>query len=149
MQVYRITLNKWSKKLHASGYPGRWNSKGVFVIYTSYTRALASLENLAHRSGEGLNGLFSVMVIEFPDRLKIKKVRSSSLPKYWFRYDQYSDCQAIGDKWIQEGKYAVMRVPSAMVAMEFNYLLNPNHPDFSQIKLVGTEKFVFDPRLQK
>ena len=148
MQVYRITLHKWSHKLHASGYPGRWNSKGVFVIYSSHSRALASLENLAHRSGEGLNNLFSVMVIEIPDKVKVKTLKLSSLPRNWFRYDHYTDCQSIGDRWIDEGRHGVMRVPSAMVPMEYNYLLNPNHPDFSQIQLIRTEKFSFDPRLK-
>ncbi len=148
MQVFRITLSRWAKKLQASGYPARWNSKGKFLIYTSNSRALASLENLAHRSGEGLNHLFSTMVIDIPKSVKTKETKLSSLPKNWFEYEQYAVCQAIGDKWLEDGKQCVLKVPSAIIKMEHNYLLNPNHPDFKKIKIVSVEKFDFDPRLK-
>ena len=145
---YRITLTKWSKQLKASGYPGRWNSKGVFVIYTSNSRALASLENLVHRTGEGLNNLFASIQIEVPDQLKIKKITQKQLSAYWFKYENYAECQKIGDEWIDEGKYPILQVPSAIVRMEQNYLINPNHEDFKKIKIKTTEKFEFDPRLK-
>jgi len=148
MEVYRITLKKWSKKLRASGFPGRWNSKGIFVIYTSNSRALASLENLVHRSGEGLNSLFATMIIDIPDELKIKEITQKKLPGNWFKYENYSSCQEIGDDWINEAKYPILKVPSSIIKKESNYLINPNHEDFNKIKIVKTEKFEFDPRLK-
>lgn len=149
MEVYRIALKKWSKSLKASGYAGRWNSKGVFVIYTSSTRALASLENLVHRSGEGLNKSFRTILIDIPKNLEIKKVEPNQLSKNWFKYENYPECQKIGDEWIEESKYPILKVPSAIIKKENNYLLNPNHEQFKLIKISGIEDFEFDPRLKE
>jgi len=148
MEVYRITLKKWSKSLKASGYPGRWNSKGVFIIYTSNTRALASLENLVHRSGEGLNKSFTTMIIDIPKELKAKEVKLNKLSKKWYKYENYIECQEFGDAWIEESKYPILKVPSAIIKREHNYLLNPNHEQFTLIKIKGIEDFDFDPRLK-
>lgn len=149
MEVYRITLKKWSKILKASGFPSRWNSKGVFVIYTSSTRALASLENLVHRSGEGLNKVFRTMQIEIPNSLKVQEIKQSQLSSNWFKYENYNECQKLGDKWIEDSKYPILKVPSAIIKMEHNYLLNPNHNQFQKIKIKTIEEFQFDPRLKE
>ncbi len=149
MEVYRITLKKWSNILKASGFPGRWNSKGVFVIYTSSSRALASLENLVHRSGEGLNKEFGTMEIEIPNNLKVQQIKLSQLSKNWYNYENYSECQKIGDKWVEESKYPVLKVPSAIVKMEHNYLINPNHTQFQKVRIKTFEEFKFDPRLKE
>ncbi len=148
MKIFRITLSKWVQKLVASGYPGRWNSKGVFMIYSSGSRALASLENLVHRSGEGLNNTFSTIVMEIPNDLEIEQIEMKNLPNDWFEYENYTVCQKIGDNWIENGKSCILRVPSAIIKMEFNYLINPNHKDFNKIKILNIEKFEFDPRLK-
>ncbi len=148
MIIYRICLSKWSKKLTASGFPGRWNSKGKFVIYAASTRALACLENVVHRSGEGLNDNFKVMIIEIPSRIKIKEISKNELPEEWFSYESYSTCQTIGDGWIDAQKFAVLKVPSSIINNEYNYLINVNHKDFKRIKLVDIEDFKFDPRIK-
>jgi len=148
MTVYRICLEKWTHQLTASGFPARWNSKGTFVVYTAGSRALACLENVVHRSGEGLNNDFRTMVINIPDTLKIAEISHENLPKNWTDIKAYSDCQKIGDAWIRERKTAVLRVPSSIIQNEYNYLLNPNHPDFYEIKLTQIEPFVFDSRIK-
>ena len=146
MNVFRITTAQWSKSLTASGYPARWNAKGRFVIYTAGSRALACLENLVHRSGEGNNALYKVMVIEIPDTILIEEIQTSDLKKDWHLIDNYPYCQLLGGKWLNEQKSAVLRVPSVIIKKENNYLINPNHPDFNQIKLIGNEDFDFDKR---
>ena len=149
MEAYRISLIKWTKKLTASGFPARWNSKGKFVIYTAGSRALACLENVVHRSGEGLNDKFKVMLIQIPDKIKIEEIRLDSLPEGWSKFENYSFTQKIGDNWLENNQTAVLKVPSSIVNMESNYLLNPNHKDFKKIKLRGTEEFEFDSRIKK
>lgn len=148
MTVYRICLEKWAHQLTASGFPARWNSKGTFVIYTAGSRALACLENVVHRSGEGLNKDFRVMVINIPDTLQITEIYKENLPENWTSIQAYSDCQKIGDTWIRERKTAVLRIPSSIIQKEYNYLINPNHPDFQQIKLAQIEPFIFDSRIK-
>lgn len=146
MNVFRITTDRWSKSLTASGYPARWNSRGRFVIYTAESRSLACLENLVHRSGEGNNNLYKVMVIEIPDTIKMEVIESTSLKKDWQTINNYVYCQSLGSKWLDELKCAILKVPSVIIKKENNYLINPNHPDFSKIKLTSNEDFDFDRR---
>ncbi|MBD2701576.1 RES family NAD+ phosphorylase [Spirosoma sp. BT702] len=148
MLVYRITKTQYANRLVASGGAARWNERGQMVIYTAATRALACLENVVHRSGEGLLADFRVMVIDVTDELDIETITTDSLPADWFEFRQYDTCQRIGGEWLQNGRTAVLKVPSAIIPNEWNYLLNPAHPDFSQIQLLRTEPFVFDPRLK-
>lgn len=147
MEVFRITLTKWANKLVGSGYPARWNSKGKFVVYAASSRSLATLENLVHRSGEGLNKNFRVITINIPKEVKVKSIRQSSLDKNWTRFNKVSDTRLKGDQWIDSNSSAVLKVPSAIIPDESNYLLNPSHPDFFKIEIVRSEAFVFDSRL--
>lgn len=132
----------------ASGFAARWNSKGNFVTYTAGSRALACLENLVHRSGEGLNQAFKVVVIEFPDDLAVESIELEQLPKKWPSYESYSETQNIGNKWIAAASSAVLKVPSSIITKEYNYLINPQHADFSKIKILDVEDFVFDSRIK-
>jgi RES domain-containing protein len=148
MLVYRITKAIYADRLVASGGAARWNGRGQFVIYTAATRALACLENVVHRSGEGLLAVFRVMVIDIPDELAVDTIPVSDLPADWFDFHQYDTCQRLGGAWLRNGQSAVLRVPSAIISNEWNYLLNPAHPQFNRIQLLRTEPFVFDPRLK-
>lgn len=148
MEVYRICLEKWSHELKASGVGGRWNSKGKLVIYTAASRALACLENIVHRSGEGLNNSFKVLTIDIPDSIKIAEVNTSSMNKNWYEYSNYSYCRNIGDKWIDKCEALILKVPSAIIPAESNYLINPAHRDFKKVKIVSSENFNFDPRVK-
>lgn len=147
MIAYRITLTKWAGQLTPSGRAARWNSNGHFVVYTAGNRALACLENMVHRRSIGADDLFRVTLIAVPDDLKIKKIDKKELPADWQEYERYAFCQLIGDTWLKENTTAVLRVPSAIIPEEFNYLINPRHPDFNRIKVHSTEPFGFDERL--
>ena len=147
MQVYRITLEKWSGALAASGSAARWNSNGKFVIYTSWARSMACLENIVHKKGRGLIGSFKTMLIEIPEPIAVESIQPDALPKNWQDFSAYQLCQQLGDAWLNNMKSAVLSVPSAIIPAEYNLLLNPQHPDFQQIKLLGSEDFVFDPRI--
>ena len=149
MEVFRITKTQYADRLVASGGAARWNARGRFVIYTAATRALACLENVDLRSGEGLQDSFRVMVIQIPDTIRITTIHPDSLPTDWFAFTNYAQSQLLGENWLLSGQTAVLRVPSAIVTQEWNYLLNPVHPDFSKIRLIRTEPFIFDPRIKE
>jgi len=149
MEVYRITKTRYADSLVASGGAARWNERGHFVIYTAASRALACLENVVHRSGEGLQDDFRVMLIHIPDSLPIQTISLDQLPADWLAPESYPTCQILGHDWLRQGKPAVLRVPSAIILNESNYLINPYHPDFGQIRLLGHEPFLFDSRLKK
>lgn len=149
MVVYRITKAIYADRLVASGGAARWNGRGQFVIYTAASRALACLENVVHRSGEGLADLFRTMIIQVPDDLPIETITSESLPTDWTDFGRYDYCQQLGGNWLRSGQSPVLRVPSAIIPDEWNYLLNPAHPQFPLIRLLQTEPFVFDPRIKQ
>jgi RES domain-containing protein len=148
MVVYRICLEKWASKLQASGNEACWNTKGKAVIYTASSRALACLENLVHRGGEGLNGLFKTVVIEIPDNIEIAEIDLKELLINWVDYKNYSKCQRIGDEWITNMKSCVLKVPSSIIPNEHNYIINTKHPDFNNIRIINIEDFIFDSRVR-
>ena len=148
MLVYRISLTHRAKSLSGSGYPARWNSKGSFLIYTAASRALACLENIVHRSGEGLSLNFKILTIEIPDEISISEIKPSQLRKDWTEYQNYIFSQKIGDEWLKTGITAVLKIPSAIIPEESNLLLNPAHPQFKKIKIIEVDDFIFDNRIK-
>jgi len=148
MLIYRIALAEFSEKLIASGNAARWNSKDVKMIYTASSRSLACLENVVHRSRFGLNQLFDVMIIDCPDSVNIKAISLNNLPTDWTDFNQMHATQQIGNEWIKKQESVAIKVPSSIIEEEFNYLLNPEHPDFKKIKLVKVVPFVFDQRIK-
>ena len=151
MEVYRITYKKWSGTLSASGYPARWNSEGVFMIYTAGSRALACLENVVHRGTSELTAPYTLMVISVPDELFIQELEIKDLPSGWRQSDEsgYILCRPFGDQWINSLGSAILKVPSAIVPGDLNCLLNPFHPDFKKIRIRAEEPFVFDERIKR
>jgi RES domain-containing protein len=148
MDVFRIVHSKWSDKLVASGYAGRWNSTGLFVIYAAENCSLACLENLVHRNGFGTNTDFKLLTISVPKTIEVIEIASTDLPPGWNDATEngHMICRIIGDAWIQNQKSSILIVPSAIIPNERNILINPNHPDFIFINFVSQD-FTFDNRL--
>ncbi|MDO1451318.1 RES family NAD+ phosphorylase [Rhodocytophaga aerolata] len=148
--AYRICLTKYADKLFASGYSNRWNSKGNLVIYAAENRSLACLENVVHRGGEGLNGQYSVLIIDIHEQVQIEQISLEELPSDWYRKASYPACQQIGDAWYNKGVSAVLKVPSSIVPKESVYVINTRHQDFleGRIRLLAREPFRFDPRIK-
>jgi len=148
MLVYRIVLAKFANEISGSGRAARWNPNDIEIIYTASSRSLACLENIVNRDQLGLSQVFSVMTIECPDELAITTIALSSLPADWTNYEKMAATQKIGERWIKENNTPVLSVPSSIINEEVNYLLNPKHPDFNNIKLVKVEPFAFDKRIK-
>ena len=123
---------------------GRWNSRGVAVVYTSSTKSLATLESLVHLNPPVLFKHVA-MDVEFDDAL-VEIFPVKNLPADWRTEPPPPSTQAIGDTWVREARSAVLALPS-VISGEANYLLNPAHPDFKKITISKPEPFVFDPRL--
>ena len=148
MIVYRIVTDEFSGSLKASGRPARWNSGGSKMIYSAGSVSLACLENVVHRSGEGLDTLFKILVIEIPDELACEEIRLSDLPENWMDFTNVHITRRMGDNWLKSMTVAVLQVPSAIIPQESNYLINPAHKDFNNIRMVKTEDFNFDKRIK-
>jgi len=148
MLVFRIALSKYANALVCSGRAARWNPNETDVIYTACSRSLACLENVVHRNQLGLNQAFKVMTIEIPDDIRITNLDLRKLPESWTAFQNMPLTQAIGADWINDNKSAVLKVPSAIINAEYNYLINPLHVDFKSIKLLKSETFIFDRRIK-
>ncbi len=129
-------------------FGGRWNSPGVAVVYTAGSRALAALELLVHLDSSRVLKTFVLCPVEFDERLA-RTLEPGEDPRNWRADPVPRSIQAIGDAWIKQAESAVLRVPSVIVAAEWNYLLNPKHPDFSKIQVGQPSPFDFDPRLHR
>lgn len=129
-------------------YGGRWTSKGRPAVYTSATVALATLEILVHIDSTAALASFSLIPVEFPDRL-VEDVEPTKLPGDWRSYPAPAQLQALGDAWLAAGRSAVLRVPSAVVPSEFNFILNPAHPDFGGCKVGRPRRHTLDSRLKR
>lgn len=149
MIVYRLSSGKYKTDLSGKGAEiagGRWNSKGVAMLYTAQSRALAFAEVAMHLPYGILPKDYHIISIHIPDTATILELSIKDLPADW-RSNPHSDStQKIGDKFISEAKYLVLRVPSAVVPGDYNYLVNPAHPQISLVKIQGTEPFEFDSR---
>jgi RES domain-containing protein len=124
---------------------GRWNSRGVPVVYASSTKSLAALETLVH-----LNPPVPFTYVAFRlqfDAALVENIPLNRLPADWRVEPPPPSTNAIGDAWLREVRSAVLALPSVIVPGELNYLLNPAHPAFKGISIGKPERFAFDPRL--
>ncbi len=147
MIIYRITNPEFTK-LIASGRVARWNERGQFVIYAAASIALACLENIVHRNSEGLMGDFRILYIEVPKRVFVKKIELNDLPKGWSDEINFEICQEIVTNWLENSESCLLCIPSVIIPLENNFLINPQHPDFKFIKLLSVKEFTFDNRIK-
>lgn len=124
---------------------GRWNSRGVAVVYTSGTKSLTALENLVHLNPP-VHFKYVAIRITFDPAL-VEIVPPQTLPRNWRDEPPPLASKRIGDTWVREGRTAVLALPSVIISGELNYLLNPAHPDFKKISIGPAQRFTFDPRL--
>ena len=110
---------------------------------------MACLENLVHRNGFGLDADYCLLTINIHTDIKKIEIHDKNLPFGWNNNDEKAHllCRYIGDEWLKKQQSAVLIVPSAIVINEKNILINPNHKDFSKIKLETIQPFSFDKRL--
>jgi RES domain-containing protein len=132
----------------ARRYGGRWNSKGVAVVYTSSSISLAILEVLVHIPIYGILEEYVCLPVEF-DQDFVVSLDKDNLPENWKKDPSPKAIKQIGDSWIESQESLILEVPSTIVPTEKNYLINPAHPDFKKLKIGSSTKLEFDPRLMK
>jgi RES domain-containing protein len=150
MIVYRIDRAKRKNNLlsgiGAEKIGGRWNEIGTRAVYTSQHISLAYLEVVMHLDiTEDLPSDRILVHIDIPEEVTIYNLQK--LPRNWNTFPYNSSTQEIFTRFVNENTYAVLRVPSAIVKDEYNYILNPLHVDFHKISVVKIQKFTFDSRL--
>lgn len=148
--AYRIT-----KAAHAAAiwtgdgarkFGGRWSSKGIAVVYTAENRSLAAMEQLVHLVKPRVLRGYVLSSIKFDDG-RILRIDPGALPVGWDNPVAPAALRRYGDDWIAAGKSLVLAVPSAVIYGEWNYLLNPAHPQFATLAKSTPEVFMYDSRL--
>lgn len=148
MDVYRVTKCAYINDLSgwgASVYPGRWNSKGVYILYTSLTPSLALLENRVHMPSMP-NEDYCLAKLSIPGD-KIQDIELSDLPSDWFTFPAPHKLKLIGDTFVKDNIYLGLIIPSAVLPEEQNLLINPRHADFAFSKVVSVRNIPIDGRL--
>lgn len=150
MKLFRLTKAKYSKDLSGKGAEiagGRWNSKGVPMLYTSNSIALATTEVAVHVPLGILPKGYVAIIYELDDVTIIEQLKESKLPPGLRSVPHSRSTQLIGDDFIISRRVLVLKVPSVVIQGGFNYLINPNHPDLNQVSIMKIEPFEFDKRL--
>lgn len=152
MIVFCLTKEKYALDLSGRGasiFGYRWNSKGIKALYTASSRALAMAEVLVHLPMSFLPEGYRMQEIEIPDPTFIEEIDISSLDEGWNDFPHRPETKEVGDEFLRKNEHPVLKVPSALVKGDFNYLINPNHPDAKKITVIRVSDFPFDRRIFK
>jgi len=149
MILFRIAKCNYITDLSGTGarlYGGRWNSVGQPMVYLASNRSLAVLEVLVHLSPAIFPCDFCMAEFAVPSD-NITTLETDDLPNNWQDILSPNQLKKIGDDFLKQQKSLLLKAPSAIVPEEYNYLVNPLHPDASKIKLIKQQSFNFDERL--
>jgi len=149
MQVWRLARSIYPA-LDGEGarrYGGRWNAPGTPVVYTAASLSLSALELLVHLNPDQLPGDLMAYAIDIPDGLEVQRIDEEELPEGWDRRAEDAELRRLGQAWVAGEDAPVLDVPSAVIPEERNVLVNPRHPDASEVTVSRERPFTFDPRL--
>ncbi len=150
MKVFRIGRSKYAGDLSGEGaklFGGRWNHKSVPCIYTSESRALALLEYTVNINIDDIPRALTITTFEF-SLSEIKIVERADLPGDWQDAPAPSSTKDFGTAFLRNLTHAVLKIPSSVMADEFNYLLNPLHRESKHVKILEIKDFVYDVRIK-
>ena len=146
MLVHRITAREFANDLSGTGamlFGGRWNQPGVRMLYTSSSLSLAALETIVNSSSSRIKNGFYCVEIVIPE-VEIQELKD--LPAGWNNFPYTAGTVKIGNDFIQKNGFC-LRVPSAVIPTEFNFLINPHHDLFNEVKIQDVRPMIFDQRL--
>jgi len=151
MIIYRIAKLKYLKDLSGEGarlFGGRWNKKGSKMVYFSESLSLCVLEILVHLDYKYLGNDFGYIAIEIPED-SIKTVSVKQLSPNWRVNPPQLYTQDFGTKWLDSNKTLALKVPSAVLPIQNNVLINPDHDLHKTLKIVDKGKLNLDSRMFK
>ena len=151
MICYRLAKTEYADDLSGRGAElsgGRWNSKGIPVLYTCESRSLCLLEIAVRLSVMDVPDDYKLVTIELNDKL-VKKIDESELPKDCQLYPHLKSSQVFGDELLKSDKFKAFKLPSAIVPAEYNIIINTRQLDPKTIKVISIEDFYIDERLMR
>lgn len=130
----------------ARRFGGRWNAPGRRVVYVSGSLSLAALETLVHADRRRFEREYVAFKLTIPEQL-VLELRKEDVPADWQVRAVSEGARRIGDAWLAAQASVALAVPSVIVPEERNYLLNPEHPQFTELTIEPSQPFRFDVRL--
>ncbi len=149
MDVYRLATARRANDLSGEGARragGRWNRVGTAVLYTAASRALATLEVLVHIPLSFVPDDYRMLTLQLPDD-SLQTLPSETLPDCWADLAPPDTAKQLISDWIITNQLLVLKVPSAIVEGEYNFLINPAHPRAAEIRITDNRPYQFDTRL--
>ncbi len=146
MIMYRASIAKHADDLSGEGarlFGGRWNSAGIAGLYTSQYISLCILEIIVRADKHILPVDYKLIKLEIPDDL-ISEIQLKKLKADWSHHLQYT--QWIGEEFLKSNQSLALKVPSAIVPHEHNFLINPNHTSFKKLRIISIEPLDLDKR---
>ena len=147
MIIYRLATSEFAEDLSGEGakiYGGRWNPVGLAAVYISEFISLSILEILVRANKFTSPDTYTLLSIQIPESstvtIELKKLKSE-----WQNSIEYT--RSIGEEFLRDNQTLVLKVPSAIVTQEHNFLINPLHKDFKKVKIVHSELLELDKRL--
>ncbi len=140
MIAYRLSKKQYSKDLSGIGAElagGRWNYKGTRIVYTSDSRALCTAEIAVHTPIGLVPEDYYLTIIKIPDEIEVNIIKPEDLPKNWRNFPHTDITQKIGEEFVKKNDFLILKVPSAVVQGDYNYLINPLHKGPVTILLNG------------
>lgn len=150
MIVYRLTNSHYKDDISGMGAKlsgARWNMPGTSMLYTAENISLSTLELLVHIGLNDIKNFYHLLAIFIPDDAVIKEINADKLKPRWYEDEDYTSF--MGTEFISTNINLVLKVPSAIIEEEHNFLINPNHPEFKKIKIKTSKPFIFDERLYR
>jgi RES domain-containing protein len=152
MLIYRFGLKKFIVDLSGQGakiYGGRWNSVGKAMLYSSYSPSLAMLEFACNASGIANTIQTSLLTLKLDSKVKIEIISLNDLPANWQQVPSPDSLKAIGNNWLKSNKTLAMKVPSAIMPLESNLLINSLHKEFFKLEIENFVDMNIDSRILK
>jgi RES domain-containing protein len=129
----------------ARRYAGRWNSRGVAMVYCSSSLALAAIELFVHLEPAQAPDDLVAIAAELPESEPARTIAPEELPAEWWA--DAGPTRALGDAWIRSGASLALKVPSVPIRSEWNVLVNPQHPRIGELRIERPQPFEFDARM--
>jgi RES domain-containing protein len=150
MRVWRICREPYAAEAFsgegARRFGGRWNSRGVPMVYCSSSLALAAIELFVHLEPNLQPSDLVSIAAELPEGEPARRLEAGELPAEWWS-DDFEPLRALGDAWVRGKTSLAMMVPSAPIHSEWNVLVNPLHPAVRELRIEAAQPFVFDARM--
>ena len=147
MIIYRLTTSEFAGDLSGEGakiYGGRWNPVGFAALYISEFISLSILEILVRADKFTSPDAYTLLNIQIPEN-SVANIELKKLKDGWQNHIEYT--RSIGEEFLKANQTLVLKVPSAIVPQEHNFLINPQHKDFKKVKIISTELLELDKRL--